>query len=91
MSWGADAQNPAPDWGMSVSLENVPRGGQQLPEVTSLREAVRTWLQLEQPAKDAAVLILERPVIIDGAQLDRFEGQGIAALAERLPDAGARD
>jgi hypothetical protein len=75
---------------MSVSLENVPRGDQQLPEVTSLREAVRTWQQLEQPAKDAAVLMLERPVIIDGAQLDRFEGQGIAVLVERLADPGAQ-
>ncbi|MEN3746666.1 hypothetical protein TPR58_05770 [Sphingomonas sp. HF-S3] len=86
MSWGRDAQNPAPDWTMSVSLENVPRGGQQMPEVTNLRDAVRTWQQLDQPAKDNAILMLERPVTIDGVQLERFEGQGIAPLAERMID-----
>ena len=80
MNWGHDVQT------MSVSLENVSRGGQQIPEVTSLRGAVEAWVQLDQPAKDAAILVLERPITIDGAQLDRFEGQGIAALVERLSE-----
>jgi len=84
MNWGSEAQNPAPDWMMSVSLQSVPRGDGQLTEVTSLRQAVEAWQRLEPAARETAILILERPVIIDGAQVDRFEGDGIAALAERL-------
>ena len=84
MSWGADLQNPTPDWTISVALDNVERGGQQITEVTNLREAVMTWQQLDQPAQTDAVIILDRPIIIDGAQVDRFEGQGISVLAERL-------
>lgn len=86
MSWGDQAQNPAPEWTMSAALENVSRGGSQLAEVTSLREAVEAWGRLDPAAQEAAVLTPERPVIIDGAQRDRFEGQGIAVLAERLTD-----
>jgi hypothetical protein len=86
MNWGPDLQNPAPDWAISVSLENVGRGGQQIPEVTNLREAVRAWQQLDRPSQEEAILILERPVIIDGVQVDRFEGQGVALLAERLAE-----
>jgi hypothetical protein len=86
MTWGPEAQNPAPDWTMSVSLQGVPRGDERLTEVTSLREAVEAWQRLAQPARGTAILTLERPIIIDGAQVDRFEGEGIAALAERLTD-----
>lgn len=86
MNWGPEAQNPAPDWTMSVSLLCVPRGDGQLAEVTSLREAVSAWQRLEPAARETAILTLERPVIIDGAQVDRFEGEGIAALVERLTD-----
>jgi hypothetical protein len=71
---------------MSVSLQSVPRGDGELTEVTSLREAVEAWQGLEPEARETAILTLERPVIIDGAQVDRFEGEGIAALAERLTD-----
>lgn len=86
MSWGVDAQNPSPDWTMSAALENVPRGDEQLPEVTNLRDAVRAWQGLETASQDAAILILERLITIDGAQVNRFEGQGIATLAKRLSD-----
>jgi hypothetical protein len=86
MNWGPEAQNPVPDWTMSVSLQSVPRGDGQLTEVTSLRAAVEAWQRLEPAARQTAILTLERPVIIDGAQVDRFEGEGIAALAERLTD-----
>ena len=84
MNWGPDLQNPTPDWTISVSLDNVLRGGQQIPEVTNLRDAVRTWQQLDQPSQDKAILFLEHRITIGGAQLDRFEGQGVAVLAERL-------
>lgn len=84
MNWGPDLQNPTPDWTISVALENVERGGQQIPEVTNLRDAVMTWQQLDRSAQDEAVLILDHPIIIDGAQVDRFEGQGIVVLAERI-------
>jgi hypothetical protein len=83
MNWGPQAQNPTPDWSMSVSLENVMREGQQVPEVTNLREAVLAWRKLDAPSKADAVLVLERPVIIDGAQVNRIEGDAIEALAER--------
>jgi hypothetical protein len=88
MNWGPDLQNPTLDWTISVSLENVRRGGQQIPEVTNLREAVTVWQQLDRPSQEEAILILERPVTIDGAQLDRFEGQGVEVLAERLAEPG---
>jgi hypothetical protein len=88
MNWGPDLQNPTPDWTISVALENVRRGGLQVTEVTNLREAVTAWQQLDRPSQDEAILILERPVIIDGAQVDRLEGQGVAVLAERLAEPG---
>jgi hypothetical protein len=84
MNWGPKAQNPTPDWTMSAALENVPRGDGHLPEVTNLRDAVKTWQGLDPSARATAILTLERPIVLDGAQLDRFEGRGIAALAERL-------
>ena len=86
MSWGSTAQIPAPDWTMSVSLENVSRGNQQVPEVTNLREAIKAWQLLDKAAQEVAILILERPVTIDGAQVDRLKGHGINTLAERLDD-----
>jgi hypothetical protein len=45
-SWGG-AGSPKINWRMSVALENVPRGDEQLAEVTSLEGAVRAWLALD--------------------------------------------
>jgi hypothetical protein len=85
MSWGEGTTNPDPDWAMSARLANVVRGEEELPEVTNLQGAVEAWSRLDDDLKRSAVLILERPILIGGAQVDRFEGDGIIALAERLP------
>ena len=83
-TWG-DAANAPIDWHMSAALENVERGHQDLPEVTSLAGAVRAWMQLDSVHKAAATLTPERPVMVDGAMVEVLHGDGIAALAGRLP------
>ena len=83
-TWG-DAANAAIDWHMSAALENVERGQQDLPEVTSLAGAVRAWMQLDPAHKAAATLTPERPIMVEGAMVDTLHGDGIAALAGRLP------
>lgn len=85
-TWG-DATAPDIDWTMSASLENVTRGGEEVPEVTNLQMAVRAWQQLDGAMRETAVLTLERPVRIDGNMpLDSFTGSAIGTLVERLPD-----
>jgi hypothetical protein len=84
-TWGDDAKTPDIDWRMSAALEDVPRGGEDVAEVTSLEGAVRAWIGLDPEHKDAATLTTERPVQIDGVSGSSFSGTGIAALAERLP------
>jgi len=84
-TWGDAAKTPTIDWRMSASLENVPRGDGDLAEVTSLERAVRAWLGLDPAHRAAATLTPERPVQLDGVAMASFEGEGIAALAERLP------
>ena len=83
-TWG-DAASPDIDWRMSAALENVPRGGSEVAEVTSLEGAIRAWLQLDAEHRDHAVLTPERPVMVDGAQVASFNGDGIGALVDRLP------
>lgn len=84
-TWG-DANAPAIDWKMSAALENVTRGGEQVPEVTNLEGAVRAWQQLDAPQQAEAVLTLERPVQVDGdLPLDTFVGDAINDLVQRLP------
>lgn len=84
-TWGGNAKTPDIDWRTSAALENVPRGGSDVAEVTSLEGAVRAWINLDPQHKVAAKLTVERPVQIDGVPLDIFTGKGIAVLAERLP------
>ena len=86
-TWG-DAASPEIDWRMSAALENVPRGTEDVAEVTSLEGAVRAWIELDPDHRRGAVLTPERSVRLDGAAISSFDGDGIAALAERLP---ARD
>ncbi|MDV3455805.1 hypothetical protein RZN05_02325 [Sphingomonas sp. HF-S4] len=83
-------KTPEIDWRMSASLENVPRGEEELAEVTSLERAVRAWRALDDPHRDVARLTLERPVQLDGALADQFIGAAIAQLVERLPAASQR-
>jgi hypothetical protein len=85
-SW-SDACSPPIDWRMSAALQCVPRGDEDLAEVTSLEGAVRAWLTLDPDHRGAATLTLERPVLLGGASLTEFSGEGIAALADRLPTA----
>jgi hypothetical protein len=70
---------------MSAALENVVRGGEDVAEVTSLREAVQAWHALDPEHRSRAIPILNHPSRIDGVPANRFEGDGIAALLERLP------
>ena len=90
VSWGDDTRNPLIDWRMSASLEDVPRGDDDLAEVTSLGGAVRAWIELDPVHRAAATLTPERPVWIDGVSNSSFEGSGIAVLAERVPPADAQ-
>lgn len=84
-TWGG-ADGAAIDWKMSASLENVTRAGAEVPEVTNLEAAVRAWQQLDGDMQKDAVLTLERPVHVGGAlPLDRFVGDAIGDLAQRMP------
>lgn len=75
------------DWRMSAALENVPRGGEEIPEVTSLEGAVRAWCALDGELQAEAMLTPERPVQIDGEEpVVAFSGLAIRGLAERLPN-----
>ena len=90
-SWTENAKTPQIEWRMSAALENVPRGDEDVAEVTSLEGAVRAWSVLDPEHRSAAVLTPERPVQIDGALHDRFNGDGILALADRLPAGPGQD
>ena len=84
-SWGTDRKNLQIDWHMSAVIEDVPRGDSDVAEVTSLEGAVRAWLSLDPQHRAAAKLKLERAVQMDGVSTTSFTGEGIAALADRLP------
>ena len=72
------------EWQMSAVLANVDRGGNEVPEVTNLADAVRAWLALDNGLQNDAVLRPERPVAVDGEPVAVFAGQAIRALAARL-------
>lgn len=75
------------EWSMSASLEDVTRGGEQVPEVTSLERAVRAWRALPAEQRDEAVLTAERPVTLPGElPADRYVGDVIGRIAAHLPD-----
>lgn len=86
-TWG-DSATPEIDWRMSAALENVPRGDDDLAEVTSLEGAVRIWLALDPAHREAAILTPDRPVHVNGTLTTAFHGDAIAALADRLLDPG---
>ena len=70
---------------MSAALENVPRGGSELAEVTSLAGALAEWRSLDPAHQLVATLTLEHPVLIDGVSLSTLSGASIRALAQQLP------
>ncbi len=86
MSWGEEATTPPVEWTMSASLRDVVRVGNDVAEVTNLRAAVEAWRLLDPEHREAAVLKPERPITIDGAQFEHFEGERIKMLVDRLPD-----
>lgn len=88
-TWGESA-TPEIDWRMSAALENVPRGDEDVAEVTSLEGAVRAWTGLDSEHRDKAVLTPEQPILVGGASHASFTGDGIAALVELLPERDAR-
>lgn len=80
------------EWTMSASLEDVTRGGEQVPEVTSLARAVRAWQTLPEEQRVDAVLTAERPVTLPGElPADRYIGAAIGRIAAQLPKDGADD
>ena len=83
-SWGETGSQDI-NWRMSAALRNVPRGDDELAEVTSLEGAVRAWLALDPAHQAVAKLTPEHPVLIDGASMAEFSGEGIAALGDHLP------
>ena len=85
-TWG-NAASPAIDWRMSAALRDVPRGDNELAEVTSLEGAVRAWLELDEEHRAVATLTPEHPLVIDGASVAELHGHGIEQLAARLPEA----
>jgi hypothetical protein len=83
-SWGT-AGTPDIAWRMSAALKNVPRGDDELVEVTNLEGAVRAWLALDPEHRAEATLTTERALLIDGVSLHELRGDHIGALAEQLP------
>jgi hypothetical protein len=83
--WGEAAKTPEINWRMSASLENVPRGENDVAEVTNLERAVREWLALDPQHQTDATLATEHAVQIDGVSSTAFNGHAIAALADHLP------
>ncbi|WP_019515957.1 hypothetical protein [Sphingomonas sp. Mn802worker] len=74
------------EWTMSASLEDVTRGGEQVPEVTSLERATRAWQALPPAQRSEAVLTAERPVTLPGElPADRYVGDAIGRIAALLP------
>jgi len=72
------------EWQMSAVLANVDRGGNEVPEVTNLADAVRAWLARDNGLQNDAVLRPERAIDVDGERVAVFSGQAIRTLAERL-------
>jgi hypothetical protein len=90
-TWGEGSATPEINWRMSVALENVPRGDEDVAEVTSLEGAVRAWRDLDRTHQEQAVITLDHPVLIDGVSHATFSGQGIAELAAHLPGESDND
>ena len=85
-SWG-DAASPDINWRMSAALENVPRGLEELVEVTSLEKAVRAWLALDPAHQEDAILIPQHALIVEGVSMIEIRGDNIGSLALKLTDA----
>jgi hypothetical protein len=86
-TWKGATELPSINWRMSAALENVPRGDDEVAEVTNLEAAVRDWLQLDGELQAEAVLTPEHPIKLnEGEPIVSFSGLAIRDLADRLPD-----
>lgn len=73
-------------WSMSASLENVIRGGNELPEVASLEACVRAWVDLDEALQVDAELVPEHAFQFDDdGPTGIFRGAEIQALVRYLP------
>lgn len=90
-TWNDDVMSPVIDWRMSAALKSVPRGKDELAEVANLETAVRDWLRLDPVHQREGLLTPERPLLIDGVSHSSFTGDGIRALADRLPTTPANE
>lgn len=90
-TWSDGAGLQGINWRMSASLANVPRGGNEVTEVTNLAQAVHDWLALDPEHQDGASLMTEHAISIDGTTGTSFSGTAIAALAAKLPGVGTSD
>lgn len=84
-TWDDGSVSTEIDWHMSAALENVERGREELPEVTSLSGAVRAWMALDPSHKADATLTPERAIMVDGQLKTSLHGEAIPSLAGRLP------
>lgn len=71
---------------MSAALENVPRGGSDVAEVTSRQGAVRAWKDLDGAHQIHARLSTGKPIQFEGVATAVFTGQAIGELVKRFPD-----
>lgn len=76
--------SPTIDWRMSATLENVLRGGEEFPEMTSLEQAAHTWRELDG-LRAHARQTMERPISLNGALVAAFTGSAIEPLFRRRP------
>lgn len=90
-TWSDEAGSQGINWRMSASLANVPRGGNDLAEVTNLAQAVHDWLALDSEHQEGASLMTEHAISVDGVTGTSFSGRAIAALAAKLPGAGTSE
>jgi len=77
-TWGAAGEPPAINWRISAALENVPRVDSDVPEVTSLEEAVRVWLGLDLQHQTNATITPEQPIRL-------YEGEGLSRATLFVP------
>lgn len=84
-TWGGTNTQSPVEWHMSAALEDVPRGGEDFAEVTSLEGAIRAWMQLDPEHQRQARLTFERQIVLDGLPTAALTGRAIEMLVAQLP------
>jgi hypothetical protein len=62
------------------------RNGEELPEITTIRQAVREWPAFDSDLDGHARLKFARPIILDGASVAALTGGAIVSLVRILDD-----